>query len=79
MFEGLGGAAKDDTPVISMGKAVSPPGGRIEEPTLVNTERDADRGQNAIGTRSAMRASTKRPVSSMKAEIPSVVEQPLVL
>jgi hypothetical protein len=37
-------------PSYSMGKAVSPPGGRMvpgdEEPTLVNTERDVDRGQN---------------------------------
>ena len=82
IFEGSGGAAEDDAAVAFDGKSSEPSGwedgaGRDEKPTpLVNadTEREMPAAVKmlmvSVATRSAMRPSTKRPVSSIKAETP---------
>ncbi len=70
-------------PSHSMGKAVSPvgrrmvPGGTRNRHLLMQREMPAavKMLMVSVATRSAMRPSTKRPVSSIKAETSPVVEQ----
>ena len=85
IFEGTGGAAEDNAAVVYGGKSGESgrwedgPGGN-EKPTFVDAERVMSAAVKMLmvsaATRSAMRPSTKRLVSSMKADTPPVVEQP---
>ena len=78
IFEGSGEAAEDDAAVAFDGKAVSPVGGRMVPGGTRNRHLSMQREMPAavkmlmvsVATRSAMRPSTKRPVSSIKAETP---------
>ena len=81
IFEGSGRAAEDDAAVAFDGKTV---GGRVLPGGTRNRHLSMQREMPAavkmlmvsVATRSAMRSSTKRPVSSIKAETPPpVVEQ----
>ena len=76
IFEGTGGAAEDDAAVIHGGRMV--PGGTRNRHLSMQREMPAAVKMLMVSaaTRSAMRPSTKRLVSSMKADTPPVVEQP---
>ena len=85
--EGSGGFDGDGGGLLlayTVGKAVSPVGGRMVPGGTRNRHLSMHREMPAVvkmlmvsaATRSAMRSSTKRLVSSMKADTPPVVEQP---
>ncbi len=77
IFEGSGGAAEDNAAVVyrRYGKTVSPVGGRMVPGGTRNRHLSED-ADGVGGTRFATHPSTKRPMSSIKADTPPVVEQP---